>query len=343
MRELEPGPDQPYPPGDAATIGDLFGVDVEAVARWLDQGLPTEADGRVDPMVCCNWLSWGRLDRCPALARRWRAYLACFEPHRSGRDERLLHRWDRRHALYLPGPVTGLRWWLPGPRGRGTQAVAADHGLDGDGLTTAVRSAGGWLLAADAADGVVEVSGAAEVEVSTWRVDPPAAESEALLALVAEVVGGFRYEYRRHAHADRSAPAGGGTCLDCAVATASALEAAGWRCTLEGGIVARSDIANAHYWVVVTLDDGRAAPIDPSIPAIARMLGEDWHAWLGAYLGAIDARRICLGSADEDWPSNAARFVHPVPGEAWCDQGGLWGCQDWVCGRTLAGFSVKPA
>ena len=189
---------------------------------------------------------------------------------------------------------------------------------------------------------MVTATGVTTLTTATWREDLAPDERRTLQAVVEPLVAEFRYEYRRHDHAERTAEAPlTGTCLDCALALLRALRAAGRAADLEGGIVARSDIANAHYWVVVETTGGRRIPIDPSIPAIARMLGADWRAWTRAYLGAIDARRITLSSRASAWPAADRRFVDPVPGEAWCDQGGLWACQDWVCGRTLADFTSE--
>lgn len=341
MIQLGPGPDQPYPPQDAAALGELFGVDAAAVRRWIDAGLTPLADGRIDPMTACNWLSWGRLERSPALARRWRRWQACFEPHRLGLTERVEYRWRRHHALYLPRPVTCLRWWLPDPVDRGVQVCGRAVPLAGSALAVEPE-AGGTSLRAEAASAVLEVAGEARVRVATWRVELPPSLRVELRDVTEAVVGAFRYEYRRHSHGDGQVDAPWtGTCLDCALVLKRTLEERGHACALEGGVVARDEIANPHYWVVVSDPQWGVIPIDPSIPAIVRMLGGEWRDWIPAYLGAIDARRITLSSGTRSWPGGDERFLDPVPGEAWCDQGGLWECQDWVCGRTRAGFDVK--
>jgi hypothetical protein len=125
------------------------------------------------------------------------------------------------------------------------------------------------------------------------------------------------------------------------------VEAKGWPARLVGGIVPRDDLVNPHFWVEVQLGESWL-PIDPTLPAIARMLGEDWRAWVHAWTGACDGRRIRL------WTGPSSLTDLRCPGEsAACGEitgcvGGQpidgWHCLDVVCGETSGSFDHgRPA
>jgi hypothetical protein len=338
-----PGPAEPYPAADATAIADLFGVDAAAVAGWLDDGLPHAGD-LIDPMVCTNWLSWGRLDRAPILARRWHVYLAGFRAHRQGQAARHRVTWNRSHTLYLPEAVISADWWLPDP-------IACDwQQLEqcGDLSDLRARSAGGQWLCRSEPSTTWEVHGSATVVVASQHGNCDAAVVSAMRDVVAE----FRYGYRRHERHERHERdeprqvRKEGTCLDCALALGSHLSSLGRAWQLCAGLTARSAVANAHYWLLVEQAGGGWVPVDPSIPAIARMLGDDWQQWIDAYAGSLDAWRVTLACA-ELTPAGAEQFVSVVPGQASAAMAGgemcdAWACIDWVCGETVASFSIDP-
>lgn len=337
MTPIGPGDAQPYPVVDAAAIAELFAVPVDAVHRWQQRGLPVAADG-IDPMACCNWLSWGRLHEAPALARRWRAYLATFAAHRRGERRRHRITWDRRHSLYLPAAVTGAaRWWLPSP----LPATASQRRHTETPLAPGARfQDGGQLLERGPAARPWTVHGRATVTVATHL----GASDTTLAAVVRELVAEFRYGYRRHDPDEPRRSRLDGTCLDCALALGARLDGIGRPWRLCGGLTARTAISNAHFWLEVAVAHREWTPVDPSIPAVARMLGVDWEPWVDAYLGAVDARRITLACAAVP----AVGPPSPVPGRATVQLADgtardAWPCIDWVCGETAASFTVDPA
>jgi hypothetical protein len=342
---LEPGDAHPFPLLDAAALARFVHVEPVAVRRWLDEGLPADAAGRVDPFAAANWLSWGRLDRCPALARRWRTYLLWFAPLVTGDDRPRRLRWRRSHRLCLPGAADAVRWWLPRPASTAGQTVLAEQPLLGEGL---VASDG--ALAATTVAGSLVAHGVAEVALVPRRVlAPGVAEHGELAALVEQVAGGFRYAYRHHRPWEYPEVADGGrvtarwegSCLDCALALASLLAERGRRWRLCGGIVAHTAIANPHFWLEAETTAGWA-PLDPTLPAIVRMLGGDWRACARAYTGAGDARRIELHLLDATIGIPGGPTLGGAVGEAVVTIAGerrnAWPCLDWVGGECEGEF-----
>ena len=120
--DVLPGSANPYPAQSAHDISEHYAVGVDDVQCWLDAGLPSTGTGRdlrIDPMVCCNWLSHGNLHRAPVLARRWQRYQQFFRPQLRGADASRVITWKRQHRLCLPHELTlgeQVWWWLPRPQ-----------------------------------------------------------------------------------------------------------------------------------------------------------------------------------------------------------------------------------
>jgi hypothetical protein len=345
-----PGVAHPHPPLTLSGLARFTHVDERVVRGWLAAGLPVTADGRIDPFAAANWLSWGHFDECPALARRWRTYLVWFAPFVAGQDRARRLRWERTHGLYLPRIAGRLEWWLPRPSPTSGQTVADEALLSAAGLVTA-QADGWWHLSGDLGDEVPVANGMVTVGLSPQTVLTPGdAEHAALVPLVEAVAGTFRYEYRHHVvgeyaavFAGQAAPVAraGGSCLDCALALAARLAERGRPWRLIAGLVADSRIANPHFWIECEVTGGRWAPLDPSLPAIVRMVGGDWRAAARAWTGALDARRITLGVVGAGLAGVPGGVtVGSLMGEAVIDGArNAWPCIDWVCGDCEAGFS----
>jgi hypothetical protein len=116
-----------------------------------------------------------------------------------------------------------------------------------------------------------------------------------------------------------------------------------WR--LVAGLVANTAIANPHFWVEAEVAGGRWAPLDPSLPAIVRMVGGDWRAAARAWTGALDARRVTLGVVGAGLPGiPGGGSIGSAIGEAVATGAdgvarSAWACLDWVCGDCEAEFS----
>ncbi len=349
---VEPGAAHPLPALGPPELARFLHVTPAVVARWLDEGLPAGNDGRIDPFAATNWLSAGRLRECPAMARRWRRYLGWFQPFLAGNDRpRRLH-WRRRHRLYLPAPAAALVWFLARPAAHDGQRLLADGGLRCDGLE-AQQVAGGVVLCGAAPAGPV-ASGSVELELRPRQLlGAGSAEHRELSALMIEVVGAFTYAYRHHRPWEYPlALCGGplearaqGSCIDCACALGAALSARGRRWRLHGGLVACSAIANPHAWIEAETTAGWA-PLDPTLPAIVRLLGPAWGDWrehARAWCGGSDARRVELDLAGPGIEVPGGTTLGGGGGEAAVLQdGGGWAnalpCIDWVCGDCEAGF-----
>ncbi len=347
---LAPGHAHPHGPCRPAELARFVHVSVEQVLRWVALGLPTLLDGRIDPFVASNWLSAGHLDECPALARRWRTYLVWFAPFVAGQDRARRVRWTRTHRLYLPQIPTRLTWWLPAPVDTPGQRVLTVRLLTADALTT-TDEARFHRLEGVPIDATPTARSEVDLMLTPSGVLTPADDDHRTLApLVEEVAGIFRYEYRHHRSDDwvvgTKLPArDDGSCLDCALALAARLDdiARPWR--LVAGLVANTAIANPHFWVEAECAGGRWAPLDPSLPAIVRMVGGDWRAAARAWTGALDARRVTLGvvgSGLSGIPGGSS--VGSAIGEALVvgadgTARSAWSCLDWVCGDCEAEFS----
>ena len=126
------------------------------------------------------------------------------------------------------------------------------------------------------------------------------------------------------------------------MALASLLEERGRPWRLLSGVVADSRIANPHFWIETETTDGRWAPLDPTLPAIVRMVGGDWRAASRAWSGVCDARRVTLGvvgAGRAEIPGGAS--VGSLMGEVVVDGRNAWPCLDWVCGDCESEFSER--
>jgi len=351
---LRPGPAHPHPPTTAAGIAARFGVTPEAVGAWLDEGLSTTVDG-IDPFAVANWLSWGRLDRCPVLARRWRTWLGLFLPFVRGADATRTLVVRRTLRLHLPHGVARLRWWppllltTPGQRLDAVRAPLAWTGAEHTGVTTCDAVDG--LATADDVGALPTLSERTVVTL-TPQTGLPAGHPERrdLTALLVDLAGDFRYGYRHHPPGVQVAPdgRGSGSCLDCVLELGRRLSERGRAWRLRAGVVASTAVANPHFWLDAETTAGWF-PLDPSLPAIARMLARsqpelDWRAIANAYVTGCDARRIVLGRqhAIADIPGGAT--LDSIPGEAVVEDGGqvlsAWPCMDWACGECDVEFSA---
>lgn len=349
-RFLAPGPAHPHGPCRPAELARFVHVDLEQVLHWVTLGLPTLPDGRIDPFTASNWLSDGRLAECPALARRWRTYLVWFAPFVAGQDRVRRVRWSRTHRVYLPEIPSRVTWWLPAPGEALGQQVLAVRPLIADAFTT-VDEGRFHRLEGAPVDATPTARGEVDLTLIPSAVLAPGDDDHRNLApLVEDVAGIFRYEYRHHHPGDWAVGAtlsarSYGSCFDCALALAARLDgiARPWR--LVAGLVANTTIANPHFWIEAEVAGGRWAPLDPSLPAIVRMVGGDWRAAARAWTGALDARRITLGvvgSGLTGIPGGSS--VGSSMGEAVVVDGdgtarSAWPCLDWVCGDCEAEFS----
>ncbi|MBA3699163.1 MAG: hypothetical protein H0W78_09935 [Planctomycetes bacterium] len=345
---LHPGARHPYAPMPLSALARFVHVPVSEVARWIAEGLPQTADGQVDPFVCSNWLCAGRLDRCPTLARRWRTYLLFFAPFLAGQDRVRRLRWQRSQRLYVPDQAERLTWWLPRATANEAQQVELDEAPQVDGCVTS--DAGGWWRI-DGRPSTPEpmTTLSAQVRITPRVVlSPGSAEQLELARLMEDVVSVFRYEYRHHQPWEyREAfttgrvddPRSVGSCLDCAMALGAQLtqRQRPWR--VIAGMVADTRIANPHFWIEVDTVAGWA-PLDPTLPAIVRMVGGDWRAAVRAWTGACDARRVSLGVVGAGLPNiPGGSTAGSSMGEVVADERNAWLCLDWVCGDCESEFS----
>jgi hypothetical protein len=343
---LTPGKRHPNHPLAPEDLADRLSVATRDVLQWLKEGMPVER-GLIDPFVAANWLCWTGLGRCPVLERRWRQYLRWFHPHVVGDDAPRRYRVRQVHRLYLPQAVAALHWYLPKIPLTSEQVHADER--------EPLRSQDGSARATDAGPFVhlawthpplvPEALGTTEVTVNPRPLDLFPDHRE-LVDLVVELVAEFRYEYRHHQPAEgrrRTLPLGPGNelignCLDCALELGRRLDERGRPWKLCVGLVAHDALANPHFWLKVDTTAGWV-PVDPSLPAIARMLGDDWKAYVDAYVGACDARRITISEGDRHIPAvPGGPSVGSTLGEAIAmDEAGsrqnAWPCLDWVCGE----------
>ncbi len=356
---LAPGTAHPHPPLAAEDLAERLSVSTPEVLSWLKEGLPAQG-GLIDPFAAANWLCWGRLERCPLLARRWQAYLRWFAPHVHGQDAPARYRVTQDHRLYLPHAVPGLSWYVPRipvcqdqPEARVVERLSPR--ASGSPETTTVGPFERFTWSEPIA--APRVVGETEVLVTPRPLDlfP---DHRMLVELVAALANEFRYEYRHHLPAEDPRdplPIGrdgiSGSCLDCALELGRRLDELGrpWRlCT---GIIANSVVANPHFWLKVDTTIGWV-PVDPSLPAIARMLGADWMAYVDAYVGGCDARRITLAEGTLHLPmipggatvgSSIGEAIADAPDDAAGKPGvaklNAWACIDWVCGDCSWSFA----
>ena len=98
---------------------------------------------------------------------------------------------------------------------------------------------------------------------------------------------------------------------------------------------ARTGLATPHVWLEVADADSTWTPVDPSLPAIGRLLGADWRTWARAWTGSHDGLRITVARGDLSLariPGGAT--LHSLVGEAViADGANAWACCDWACGE----------
>ena len=345
-----PGAQHPYAPMCLSELARFVHVPLTEVARWIAEGLPQTAEGLVDPFVCSNWLCAGRLERCPALARRWRTYLLFFAPFLAGEDRVRRVHWRRSERLYLPHQVDQVAWWLPRAATSGTQRVESEEAPQAEGCRTSDAGAW-WCITGRPTAGGPACSTSATLTIAPQAVLAPGSDEHAALAKVMEeVVGTFRYEYRHHRPWEYSAAFSTGqvygarsvgSCLDCTLAVGAQLTRLDRPWRVLAGMVADSRIANPHFWIEVDSTAGWV-PLDPTLPAIVRMVGGDWRAAVRAWTGACDARRVSFGVVGrglDDIPGGAT--VGSAMGEVIADGRNAWPCLGWVCGDCESEFSER--
>jgi hypothetical protein len=310
---LLPGDQDPNRPEAAEQLAQRFDVATTEVLRWLDEGLPG-TPGAVDPFAAVNWLSWGNLHRCPVLARRWRIWLRWFTT--PARPCRLAV--TRIGVLHLPRALP-VRWWVREPGDAPGQRVLARTWCEG-------ASAHGCRYLERT--GETEPSWRAEDEIA---LAPQAIEPEDRLRwerLVTELAGTFRYGYRRHV--PHEAPRWEGTCLDLAQ-LAGAASGRPWRLVL--GVVAHRMLANPHAWIEIE-DRAGWVPLDPTLPAVARMLGADWRTLVPLAVGRHDGRRLRIGTSQEPLPGiPGGASWGSAAGEVLADGRNAAACADWALGE----------
>ena len=192
------------------------------------------------------------------------------------------------------------------------------------------------------------ICGEAKVEVSPVR-----GEASELAAVLVELIGDFRYTYRRHYPREMISTEqrfAGGSCADLTLALGERLTDMGRPWRLVSGVIATGSLANPHFWLEVAGPTGSWLPVDPTIPCLARRFptllaeikGGDWRSWVRAWTGSLDARRVTLLRGE----SPVARLPGGATGgsligEAMVDGYNAWNCLDWVCGPCTWGFTAE--
>ncbi len=315
---LDPGDQHANAPCAPDEIARRLRVEVAEIAAWQAEGCPAGSDGTLDPYAVCNWLSWGRLDRCPALARRWRAWLRWFTT--TGRP---CHVTVRREQLCVLPESRPLLWSVPEPADAPGQQVLARVWSVGE------PQDGSRLVASATAQ---EHRYHAEDELLLTPTSAEPRDRSHWEGVVAEQAAAFTYAYRRHRPGE--VPGTTGTCLDLARRCGAALGRP-WR--LVSGVVAHRGLANPHFWVEV--DDGPAGwiPLDPTIPAVARMLGADWRATVPLAVGRHDARLIRVAAVD----GPVGDDLGGIAGRLDADGAEALYCTDWAVGECT--WSIAAA
>jgi hypothetical protein len=244
-----------------------------------------------------------------------------------------------------------LTWWIARASPSPTQHIERDAPPSLSGCTT-ISDGDWWCVQGNVSETEPLISMESQLRLSPTHVLAyDSAEQRELAALVEQVAADFRYEYRHHQpweyrHELSSkvgtelTPRWVGSCLDCALALGARLNERSRPWRLKAGMVADSRIANPHFWLEAQTLDGQWAPLDPTLPAIVRMVGGDWRAAARAWTGACDARRVTLGTVGiglPDIPGGAS--VGSLMGEAVVDGMNAWPCLDWVCGDCEADFT----
>jgi hypothetical protein len=329
---LAPGAQHPWQPLTTDDAAELLRVPVARIEEWSAIGLLRQADGRFTALDLINWTTWNRLTDCPVLARRWQTFRTWFLGAAAQRPR--TRRWQRRPHLFLPGIPDHLIWRLPAPLTVSGQQVVQDDGVQAAGFHCHREEhpqVAWWVLNGVPSSAVVTATGEAQIRLMPDRILSEDTIAHArLVDAMAAVVERFRYEYRFHPpgelHPALARPAQQGSCLDIALALGDLLGRDGWTWRLGVGIVARSGIANPHAWLECRGDDGAWIPLDPTLPAVERMLGGDWRAVLGRAVGVRDTARITLALVGADDPPLVA--AEAVIAGTTHDAGD---CYDWAC------------
>ena len=106
------------------------------------------------------------------------------------------------------------------------------------------------------------------------------------------------------------------------------------------GVVARTSIANPHFWLEVEDVGGGWIPVDPALPALARRFGQgdEWRAWVRAWTGGRDPGCVTLARGDIGVSVPGGATLGSAIGEVVIDGRNAWACLDWVCGVCTWGF-----
>lgn len=328
---------QPNAAMERAQIARRFAVDAQQMQQWIDHGLPCELDGRVDPFVCSNWISWHRLDQAPALQRLWRQFAAHFRPFVHNQDHGRHIHWQRVQTLFLPDWVDSWRWYVPD--------IAGEFSWQHSTVTTHCHSPAATI---SQHSGCWEIQGHESRPQCTLGYDlhiepyvalsPNDDDYAYLYELMCTVVESFCYEYRIHELNDHpSVYTQRGTCLDVALQAAALCGQQGRKWRICGGVIAHSALLNPHHWLEIECSAGWV-PFDASIPAIMRMLGEDWQPWAKRYCCGIDSARISMTRGPGMWDVTDGNFVSAATGAALAYDRhaqvfNAWPCLDWVNGE----------
>ena len=96
-------------------VAERLRVSPSRVTAWRDRGLPGTTG--IDGFALANWVAAHALDEAPALARRWRMFLAHFRPFVNGNDTSHRIRVRRHHALVIEPPCAcPNQIWYPWSR-----------------------------------------------------------------------------------------------------------------------------------------------------------------------------------------------------------------------------------
>ncbi|MEK7414949.1 MAG: transglutaminase domain-containing protein [Planctomycetota bacterium] len=327
--QLDPGDAHPNAPCSAEDLARRLDIELAVIDRWRQGGMPALPDGRLDPFVVVSWVSWQRLNECPLLAGRWRAWLSWFTT--VAKPVRVSVR--RSQQVFLP-ESRSVRWWVPEPPDAPGQRIIARQWSEGTACGQYHR-----LITRTIPATTHQWTAEDEIELAPHQAEPR--DRSYFEALIADFAGAFTYSYRRHRPGE--AVSWTGTCLDIAQLCGAELDRRQRPWRLVSGVVAHRQLANPHCWVEV--DDGSAGwiPLDPTIPAIARMLGADWRAVIPLAVGRHDARRIRVGDSAHSPPASTALDLGGAMGAVEADGDGALACTDWAIGECSWSIAVvKP-
>lgn len=331
MNIRDPGTAHPNRRCTLAEFAERYHVTIDVLQRWRDLGLPIAGDGTGDPFAVVNWITWNRLAEAPVLRRAWRGYLTVFSGFLAGDHRPRRLRWSRRQEAFLDATPASWTWLVPRPRADAFQRIRAD-----DGLSAQAIPAGPWWRITGS-EAVPAFSGRVDLDLRPRQTvgDHPVVAD--LAPLLRDLAAAFTYGYRHHRADEGMGPDPGftatGSCLDAARVFADLARRRGHDAHIVAGLIASDAFANPHFWVEVH-HRGQIIPFDPSLAAIARMLGADWQAVAQRYSGGCDARRVAFcGGLRHD------RALHGVIGDLTVDGADAWPCLDWVCGECADGFS----